>query len=95
MNKAEFTEAVVSKVKPNDVASKAAANRIIDAVFEVIKDEVANGGEVAIANFGTFKAVDRAARVARNVSTGKTINVPAKKSPKFVPGKGFKQAVNQ
>lgn len=62
MNKAEFTEAVMSKVNDGDVKNKAAADRIIDAVFDVIKNEVANGETVTIVNFGTFKAVDKAER---------------------------------
>jgi DNA-binding protein HU-beta len=95
MNKAEFTDAVVSKVKDGDVKNKAAADRIIDAVFEVIKDEVVKGETVTIANFGTFKAVDRAERVRVNPQTHEKFTAAAKKSPKFVPGKGFKEAVNQ
>lgn len=62
MNKAEFTEAVMSKVNDGDVKNKAAADRIIDAVFDVSKNEVANGETVTIVNFGTFKAVDKAER---------------------------------
>lgn len=95
MNKAEFTEAVIGKVKPNDIKNKAAADRLIDAVFDVIKEEVVNGGSVTISNFGTFKAVQRAEKVCMNPNTKEKFTVAAKMSPKFVPGTGFKAAVNK
>jgi DNA-binding protein HU-beta len=43
--------------------------------------------------FGTFKVVKRKARKGRNPQTGKVIKIKAKKVPKFVPGKAFREAV--
>jgi DNA-binding protein HU-beta len=40
--------------------------------------------------FGTFEIKERAARVGRKPSTGETIEIPAKKTPGFKAGKGFK-----
>ena len=40
--------------------------------------------------FGVFEVKERAARVGRKPSTGEAIEIPAKKSPTFKPGKGFK-----
>ena len=40
--------------------------------------------------FGTFEIKERAARIGRKPSTGETIEIPAKKSPVFKAGKGFK-----
>jgi DNA-binding protein HU-beta len=45
--------------------------------------------------FGSFKVVDRPEREARNPRTGEKIEVPASKVPKFVPGKGLKDALNR
>jgi DNA-binding protein HU-beta len=44
--------------------------------------------------FGTFKVVKRKARKGRNPQTGEEIKISASKSPKFVAGKGLKDAVN-
>jgi DNA-binding protein HU-beta len=43
--------------------------------------------------FGTFRVIKRKARVGRNPQTGETIQIPAKKVPKFVPGKNLKNKV--
>jgi DNA-binding protein HU-beta len=44
--------------------------------------------------FGTFKVVKRKARKGRNPQTGEEIKISASKAPKFVAGKGLKDAVN-
>ena len=77
---------------PNDFNSKAAGERILNSVFEIISDIVVDGGTVTISNFGTFTSVNRKERTARNVATGEIVNVPAKRVPKFKPGIGFKKS---
>jgi nucleoid DNA-binding protein len=44
--------------------------------------------------FGTFKVTKRKARKGRNPQTGEEIKIAASKAPKFVAGKGLKDAVN-
>ena len=48
------------------------------------------GDKVQMMGFGTFEIKERAARTGRKPSTGETIEIPAKKSPSFKAGKGFK-----
>lgn len=62
----------------------------LDAMLDVIGEELASGGEVRIHGFGVFKAVERKAREARNPKTGETIQIPAKRVVRFVPGKELK-----
>lgn len=95
MNRMELCEAVAANVKDGDIVSKAACERIVNAVFDTIKNEVASGNEVSIVGFGTFKVGDQAARTGVNPATGEKINIPAKKAPKFKAGKAFKEAVNK
>lgn len=94
LNKAELIEAVAAKVKPNDIKNKTAADRIINAVFDTIREQVVAGETVTIANFGTFKAVQRAEKTCINPNTKEKFVAPAKIMPKFTPGNGFKDAVN-
>jgi nucleoid DNA-binding protein len=49
---------------------------------------------VTLVGFGSFKVVKRKARTGRNPQTGAEIQISASNTPKFVPGKGFKDAVN-
>ena len=92
MTKTELIEKMVSE-RPKDFPSKAAAARTANAVFEIIKEAVASGDVVSIGGFGTFKAVDRGERTARNPQTGEEIVVPAHKVPKFKAGSEFKARV--
>ncbi|HPX98243.1 MAG TPA: HU family DNA-binding protein, partial [Thermotogota bacterium] len=43
--------------------------------------------------FGTFKVSQRKARTGVNPKTMKKMKIPAKKTPKFVPGKELKEKV--
>lgn len=66
----------------------------VKKLFDTIKDEVKNGNKVDIAKFGAFEAIEKAARTARNPRTGESVQVAAKKAPKFKPSKTFKDEVN-
>lgn len=58
---------------------KKTAKRVLDTLLDIIIDEVADGNEVALIGFGTFKARDRAAREGRNPKTGEPLKIPAMK----------------
>lgn len=79
----------------NDDIRKADAERAVKIVMETIKEEVANGNNVALMGFGTFSNVTRAARKGRNPQTGKDMMIAKQKTVKFKPGKLLKDAVNQ
>ena len=88
-NKQELIEIVAEE---NEI-SKAQAARIVDSVFTNIVKAVAQGETFQLIGFGSFKAVERAAREARNPATGAIVQVPATVTPKFVAGAAFKAAV--
>jgi nucleoid DNA-binding protein len=48
---------------------------------------------VTLVGFSTFKVDKRKARTGRNPQTGEAIKIKAKNVPKFVAGKGLKDAV--
>jgi nucleoid DNA-binding protein len=90
MNKSELVSAIAEKVE----GSKVAAEAHLNAIIEIISDELANGGDVTLIGFGVFKVAEKAARTGRNPQTGETIKISARRSPKFTPGKTFKDAIN-
>ena len=90
MFKPDLVDAVIASSKKGDFKSHAAAERAVNSVFNIIKDQVAKGESVSISGFGTFKSVDREARVYKNMTTGEDIYVDAHKAPKFQPSKKFK-----
>lgn len=89
MNKGQLIEQVAQKAG----LTKAAAEKAINAYNETVADALANGEEVAILGFGSFKVAERSAREGRNPATGETIQIPATKVAKFVPGKKLKEAI--
>jgi DNA-binding protein HU-beta len=89
MNKTELINAVAEVV-----SSKKEAQAAVECVFSTITDALKSGDAVTVVGFGTFKSVSRDARQGRNPQTGETITIQARNTPKFVPGKALKDALN-
>ena len=66
----------------------------IDTFFEVLVDSLAEGDAYNQKNFGTFKAVDRAARVGRNPQTGERVEIASSKALKIVASSALKNRLN-
>ncbi len=89
MNKAELASEVSSKVG----STKKETQNVIDAVIETIGDTLSRGEKVTLVGFGTFGVRQRMARTGRNPQTGAALQIPAKKVPRFAPGKTLKEKV--
>jgi len=89
MNKAELVEEVTNQTG----LTKKASGEAIDAMTSVITDALARGEKVTLVGFGTFRVVERRPRRGRNPRTGQTIQIPAKKVPRFKPGKNLREKV--
>lgn len=87
MNKAELVEEVSGKTG----LTKKTSREVVDAITSVITDALARGERVTLVGFGTFQVMERKARRGRNPRTGRTIQIPAKKAPKFRPGKELRE----
>ena len=74
---------------------KSETAKTVNALLDVIKNELAKGEKVALVGFGTFEVSERAARKGRNPQTGAEIEIAAAKAPAFKAGKDFKEAVNK
>lgn len=83
MNKVELIDAIAEKAG----MTKVDARKAVDAYLDVTKEELKNGGKVALVGFGTLAVQDRPARQGRNPKTGKTIKIAAKKVVRFKPAK--------
>jgi DNA-binding protein HU-beta len=90
MTKNELAEAVASKTG----ISGSQARQAVETVIETVSDELARGGEVALAGFGKFSVSQRAARQGRNPSTGATIQIAASKAAKFSAASALKKRLN-
>lgn len=90
MKKSEMIEVLSSKTG----LSKADAEKMFNATFDLFKEELAKGNKVSVTGFGTFKISERAAREGRNPQTGETIQIAASKSVSFKAGTELKSKVN-
>ena len=86
MNKSNLIAKMAEKSGLNRKQAEAALEAFLGSVTEALKE----GDKVQMMGFGTFEVKERAARTGRKPSTGETIEIPAKKSPVFKAGKGFK-----
>lgn len=90
MNKQQLIKAIAADAGLTQVAARAALQSFEHHVTEALAD----GEEVVLVNFGTFKPVYRAEREGRNPKTGEAITIPSATVPRFAAGKGLKEAVN-
>jgi DNA-binding protein HU-beta len=70
------------------------AREVVEAAIDAVSDELAGGGEVALAGFGKFSVSQRSARQGRNPATGETINIAASKAAKFSSASALKKRLN-
>ena len=73
--------------------SKVSAERALNAFLEDVLDALKKGRKVTIGGFGTFMVSKRAGRNGRNPRTGKAIQIPACRVPRFKPSRSLKDAV--
>ena len=90
MNKTDLIKVVSQKA---DITQKD-AEKAMNAVFDGIRDALAQDDKVQIIGFGTFEVKAREERKGRNPQTGLEITIPASKSPVFKAGKALKDSVN-
>ena len=90
MNKNDLVAAISSSAG----LSKSDATRSLESLLDTITNALKRGEKVSIVGFGNFTVNERKATVGRNPRTGKTIQIPASKRPKFSVGKALKDAVN-
>ncbi|MBI5444201.1 MAG: HU family DNA-binding protein [Deltaproteobacteria bacterium] len=89
MNKAELVQEVATRagLKVKEVEA------LLDAFVSATEEALAKGEKVAITGFGTFSISERKARKGRNPQTGKEIDIPAGRTPRFAPGKALKDSL--
>ena len=88
MNKSELVAEVQKSLGVD--ASKAAAERAVEAVLEGIKKGIQTDQNVQLIGFGTYSITERAARDGINPQTGDKIRIQASKAVKFKAGAGLK-----
>jgi len=89
MNKAMLVERMSKATK----TSKAVCKDSLEAFILTVGQALKTGKPVVLTGFGTFTVIKRKARTGVNPATGKKMQIPAKRVPKFKPGKALKGLV--
>ncbi len=72
------------------------ALKMVDSLFEVMRETLIDGNRIEIRGFGVLEVKDtRPKPAARNPRTGELVYVPARRKTHFKPGKQLKEALHQ
>jgi integration host factor subunit alpha len=85
---------IVNSVYENLDISKKDSVRIVESVFEIIKDELDKGKAVKISGFGKWTVKAKKERRGRNPQTGKEMTIDARKVITFKPSNVLRDALN-
>lgn len=89
MGKEQLIAAAVAEIG----MPKAEVARALSGLLRAAEKALAAGEEVRISGFGTLLVRNRTARKGRDVRTGAEIEIPARRTVAFRPGKGLLEAV--
>ncbi|MDR0319663.1 MAG: integration host factor subunit alpha [Rickettsiales bacterium] len=71
--------------------SKAESYDMTEVIFKEISDSLIKGEEVKISGFGTFKVLEKRARMGRNPKTGEPAVISARRTVSFHPSAKLKK----
>ncbi len=89
LTKAEMAENLVKTLG----IRKQDAKRLVEQLFETIKDQLTQGNEVKLSGFGAFEVRDKRQRPGRNPRTREEIPITARRVVIFRPGPKFRAQV--
>ena len=90
MTKTQLVAALAERLD-SDKKSAAAS---LEAITDIITDEVSKGGAVTLPNVGKFYLRERPERMVRNPATGEQIKKDADKQVKVTIAKALKDSAN-
>jgi nucleoid DNA-binding protein len=84
------------RVSQDTDCKKNLASKMVDTVFEAMRESLINGNRIEIRGFGVFQVKEtRPKPAARNPRTGQIIYVPARRKTHFRPGKLLKEELHK
>ena len=89
MTKKEIVRAIAEETD----FTQAIVKEVVQRTFDHILESLARGQRVELRNFGVFDLKSRAARKARNPTTGEQVDIPARVVVSFKPSQQMAQRV--
>ena len=91
MTKVDIVSSVYEKVG----FSKKEAVRVVETIFDILKEALERGEKVKISGFGNFMVRSKRARRGRNPQTGDDIEISSRKILTFKPSQVLKNELNR
>jgi DNA-binding protein HU-beta len=91
MNKAELIEALAER----SGLQKQKAKKMLDAYIDIVTEAMSHNEDIVLIGFGTLLPRPQTSRLARNPKTGTPVQIPARTTVKFKPGKYLLDAINK
>ena len=91
MTKADIVSSVYERVG----FSKKEAVRVVETIFDILKEALERGEKVKISGFGNFVVRNKRARRGRNPQTGGDIEISSRKILTFKPSQFLKNELNR
>ncbi|RMG08607.1 MAG: HU family DNA-binding protein [Planctomycetota bacterium] len=82
---------IAKSVAEKTALTQAQAGEVIQLTLEAFADVVLNEGRLELRNFGVFEVKRRAPRKARDPRTGETLDLPARNTIVFRPGRALER----
>jgi integration host factor subunit alpha len=85
---------IVMKINTEIGISKKECVKIVESVFDIIKDDLDNGNDVMISGFGKWTVKAKKERRGRNPKTGKEMRIDARRVVTFKSSNVLRDKVN-
>ena len=90
MTKADLVETIYEKIG----FSRKESAKIVDLVFDLMKETLEGGEKIKISGFGNFIVRQKRSRKGRNPQTGKEIQITARRVLTFKPSQVLRKSLN-
>jgi integration host factor subunit alpha len=86
---------IVQNVRDTLGFSKKDSRKIVESVFDIMKENMARGENIKVSGFGNFVVKEKSERKGRNPRTGEEIKIPARKVLTFKPSRFLRRSFNE
>jgi DNA-binding protein HU-beta len=81
---------IVNRVAEKTGIRKSQAVLAVDALFDSLREAMANGERIEFRGFGVFQVKPRKRGFGRNPRTGREVKIPPGRTVRFKPGKDLR-----
>ena len=86
---------IIRNIQIKENISFGAAEKLVNDMLEIIKDNLENGEDVLISNFGKFSLKNKKPRPGRDPKSKKPYEISARRVVTFSPSKVWREEINE